>query len=218
VGVTTAWLERNAELARDGRVREIFRRVPHRRLADLGEDTLGRVSGTVQQLDSALEAPLSQRACVYYRVTVEKRRGYGRRAVYRPLASEQKCVPFAIADDGARAIIDPIATTFAVGFDLERMLEGTWDTGPREQVLLARHDVKMEDWWDGGLCLREATIEIGKAVAVVGSGVRDPDPTRPPDELYRGQAATLLRLAGSPRFPMIVSNDLAEGAPLRSLD
>ena len=54
---------------------------------------------------------------------------------------------------------------------------------------------------------REAMIEVGETVAVLGSGVREPDPNAPPEAAYRGAPPTPLRLTSSPRFPLIISDD-----------
>jgi hypothetical protein len=189
------------------KTRRLKRRIaasPRWPIADLPEDTLGRVCGTARPLGAALEAPLSHRPCVCYVVEVTQ----ATRNSTRLLFTETKGVPFVIEDKSGRAIIDPTGAQFALGFD------GSGDTDmfdpatPDEEALLARHGHRSESFMGiKNLAFHESVIEVGERVAVVGSGVREPDPDAPPASAYRAGSPTRLRLTSSARFPLLISDD-----------
>jgi hypothetical protein len=54
---------------------------------------------------------------------------------------------------------------------------------------------------------REALIEEDDAVSVIGSGVREPDPQMLDERGYRERARSLVRMAGSPRHPLLINDD-----------
>jgi len=188
------------------RLRRRLRGTPRRRVAELAEDTLARISGVARPLDAVLDAPLTGRACIYYFVWVDEQERTGR--AVRCIASEQKCVPFLLDDEGVRAIVEPIAATIWARFDHARTIEGTNEIGARERELFARQQIAPNEWWTKRLLLREAVIELDERIAVVGAGVREPDPSAmPASGLYRDEAPTLLRLTGSRRFPLVITDD-----------
>jgi hypothetical protein len=53
---------------------------------------------------------------------------------------------------------------------------------------------------------REAIIGVGEEIAILGSGVHEPDPAALPDAAYRGTQPTRLRMSSSPKHPMIISD------------
>jgi len=177
--------------------------VPSVGIAELREDTLTRISGVVRVLDDAsLIAPLSRRACVYYAVEVVRERRLD--ALRQQLAFDQRWVPFEV-DDGARAVIDPIAARFSAEYDVGHPIEGTSEITPVERELFERTSVDMRDWWDWRLRVKEAVVEVGQTVAVLGSAVRERDPYAGHEELYRSDGATRFRFAGSPRYPLVIT-------------
>jgi hypothetical protein len=44
-------------------------------------------------------------------------------------------------------------------------------------------------------------------VAILGSGIREPDPKGLPSEGYRSAPPTRLRLTSSPQYPLAISDD-----------
>lgn len=54
---------------------------------------------------------------------------------------------------------------------------------------------------------REAVIEIGETVSVLGSGTREPDPDAPPSAAYRDGSRTRLRLTSSKQHPLCITDD-----------
>jgi hypothetical protein len=73
--------------------------------------------------------------------------------------------------------------------------------GAAIQTVFPRH------WLDDrNLRYREAIIEVGETIAVVGSGVREPDPDAMPEGAYRDAQRTCLRMTSSRKQPMIISD------------
>ncbi len=183
-------------------------------LSELPEDTHGRVIGQARALGEQLQGPLTGRPCVYYIAMVEEQRSTGRSTHWRTVAQETRGVPFILEDGTGRAIVDPNGAQVALDFD-GNSKSGTFNNAdPVQEQFLARHGQKSEGWvFNKTLRYREAMIEIGETIAVLGSGTREPDPNAAPEAAYRGAPPTRLRLTSSPRFPLIISDDPATTRP-----
>lgn len=183
-------------------------------LSELPEDTHGRVIGQARALGEQLQGPLTGRPCVYYIAMVEEQRSTGRSTHWRTVAQETRGVPFILEDSTGRAIVDPNGAQVALDFD-GNSKSGTFNNAdPVQEQFLARHGQKSEGWvFNKTLRYREAMIEIGETIAVLGSGTREPDPNAAPEAAYRGAPPTRLRLTSSPRFPLIISDDPATTRP-----
>lgn len=183
-------------------------------LAELPEDTHGRVIGQAHPLQEQLQGPLTGRPCVYYIAQVEEQRSTGRSTYWRTIASETRGVPFVLVDGTGRAIVDPNGAQVALDFD-GNSKSGTFNSAdPVQEAFLARHGQKSQGWvFNKTLRYREAMIEVGETIAVLGSGVREPDPYAPPEAAYRGAPPTRLRLTSSARFPLVISDDPSTTRP-----
>jgi len=178
-------------------------------IAELPENVAGRVVGQAQVYGETLTGPLTGRPCVYYIAKVEQHHSNGKSSYWRTLISEKQGTPFALVDPSGRAIVDPRNAELALDFD-SRSRSGTFDDAtPVEEAFLARHGHKSAGWmFNKGLRYSEAVIEIGETVAVLGSGVREPDPDGAAGaDGYRDGPPTRLRLTSSPKFPLVISDD-----------
>jgi hypothetical protein len=182
----------------------------------LPEGTAGRVAGDASALDATLQAPLTGRDCVCYVAIVDGFRGP---LGWVNLITEERGVPFVLADATGRAIVDPTGAEMALEFDSiattgPTVPLGTFvDATTLQREFLARHG--RSDRWPTPrrLRYREAVICAGTRVAVLGEGVREPDPDAPPPGDYRGEATTRLRLTSTKRFPLVVGDDTDATAP-----
>jgi hypothetical protein len=190
------------------RLKRRIRNAPKFPIAQLPEDALGRVIGRARPTYQTLVGPLTGRPCVYYIAVVEEQRSTGRSSYWATVISETAGVPFMIEDDTGRALIDPSGAQVALDFD-GRSSSGTFrDADPVQEAFLVKHGKSSTGWvFNKSLRYREAMIEVGEMIAVLGSGVREPDPDAPPEAAYRGAPATRLRLTSSPRFPLVISDD-----------
>jgi hypothetical protein len=190
------------------RLKRQLRATPRRPLRELPESTRARIVGAAQPIEGTIEAPLTGRACLYYVVTVYQERGGD--LLRGKLIREERGVPFAVDDGTGRAIVDPSAAKVALDVDA-RSQSGTFDApNERESAFLQRHGATGKVWiFNTRVRYREAIIGVGETVAIVGEGVREPDPTAAPEAAYRGDQPTRIRMTSSPRFPLLISDSPA---------
>jgi hypothetical protein len=175
---------------------------PRRSLAELPEGEVARVVGRAGQLTEVLEAPISGRPCLYYKVTL----GQPLFGLAIPHAHEERGVLFTLDDGTERAIIDPHDCVLDLVVD-ERDASGSNHPPTfQELALVWRHGLEAnERFRDGGLgakdfVYREAIIGVGEEIAILGSVVREPDPEASP---YRDIQPPRLRMKGA---SMIISD------------
>lgn len=190
----------------DRRLRKLIDRTPRVSIGELAEDTLGRFAGRVRPLDKRLmEAPLSSRLCVYYDVSVDALSETGFAGV---LATEQDALSFIVDDHGQRAVVDPAHAQISAGYDYiaEISLRDS-QIDARQKALLVRLGlIGRRKAFMTGLRFREAILEADEDVIVLGAGIREPDP-QAPQSGYRHTGQTRLRLTGSERHPLVISDD-----------
>ena len=72
-----------------------------------------------------------------------------------------------------------------------------------DRLLLVRRD-----WFNTDLVqYREAIIEVDETIAVLGAGVREPDPDAAPTGMYRDSGPQRLRFTGTAKNPLLISDD-----------
>lgn len=196
-------LKRRSEVRRH---RKLMQKAPRFSLADMPENTFGKVVGRARPEDKRLlEAPLSGRLCVYYETYLD---AMYNGSLVRTLASEQAGLAFAVEDDTGRALVDPANAFMSTGID--HVSQSTlYMASLREAAIQKRAGVSLAKlgMFVDGFRYREAIIEADERIAVFGGGVREPDPAGR-TESYRGQGVpTRLCLSGSDRFPLFISDD-----------
>lgn len=189
------------------KIRRQLRAAPRVAIGELREGRTGRVVGQVGD-GHTIQAPLTGRSCVFYEATVEQYRSNGKSGSWRQVAREVNGVPFVLDDGSGRAIVDPSGARVAVDIDMTTR-SGTFDDAtPVEEQFLTRHGLRSAGWvFNKSLRYREGVIEIGETIAVMGQGVREPDP----DAVgkvggYRSGPPTRLRLGGWSRHPILLSD------------
>ncbi len=186
---------------------------PRRAIGEVPEGEVARLVGRAVQLGEVLEAPLSGRPCLYYKVWVARPLVL----LSTTLAHEERGVMFALEDGTGRAVVDPDGCTLDLVVD-ERNSSGTsgFPTG-RQVAVLTRFTIEVNEWTDvdrsrpavplpRDFIYREAIIGVGETIAILGGGVREPDPHAEPDGSYRGAQPTRLRMSGSREHPLIISD------------
>lgn len=189
------------------RIRRELRSAPRIAIGHLEEGRTGRLVGKVGD-GQTLQAPLTGRSCVFYEATVEQYRSSGKSGAWKEVAREVRGVPFVLDDGTGRAIVDPSGARVAVDIDMTTR-SGTFDDAtPVEEEFLARHGLRSAGWvFNKSLRYREGVIEIGETIAVMGRGIREPDPAAVAKVGgYRSGPPTRLRLGGSARHPILLSD------------
>jgi hypothetical protein len=199
--------------AKGATVRKL-RNAPSFAIGQLAEGQTGRVIGDAFPAGETLQAPLTGRACVYYIAKVEQHHSNGRSSYWKTIVKEERGVPFVLTDGTGRAIVDPTSADIALDFD-SKSTSGTFDDANEiERAFLERHHQSSQGWvFNKRLRYREAVIHVGERIAVLGEGVREPDPDAAPAGDYRGAPATRLRLTSTPRFPLVISDSPVATVP-----
>jgi hypothetical protein len=204
--LAVAWAIWNFSESRQ--IRRQLRKAARKPIAQLADNELGKVVGSARGLDEMLVAPLSGRRCVYFIAVVEERRSNSKSSYWKKIVEESRGVPFALEDDSGRAIVDASSARIAIDFD-GRSQSGTFDNPTEaERAFLSRHGERGQGWlFNRSLRYREAVIEEGETVAVLGAGTREPDPDAMPTAAYRDAPPTRLRLTSSAKYPLVISDD-----------
>src|SRR5262245_21737840 len=153
------------------RVRRRHRRTVSIAITDLQDNQLGHITGRVSATAPLVTAPLTSRPCVYYALVVSL--SHDRK--WHLLIDERCGAGFAITDRPGRAIIDPSNAQLALCFD--RIERTGWldHTSLEQDAILARHGITSRGRLvTKSLRFREAIIEVGDLISVVGAGIREP--------------------------------------------
>ncbi len=189
------------------RIRRQLRAAPRVDIGELGEGRTGRLVGRVGDGET-LQAPFTGRSCVFYEATVEEYRSSGKTGSWRQVVREARGVPFVLDDGTGRAIVDPGGARVDVDIDMTTR-SGTFDDAtPIEEQFLTRHGLRSTGWvFNKSIRYREGVIEVGETITVMGQGVREPDPEAVGQVGgYRSGPPTRLRLGGSSRHPILLSD------------
>lgn len=157
--------------------RRAIRAATPRRIADWPEGQPTRLIGSIAG-GEVLAAPLSGRACVYYRAVVEELRGNSKHRRWVSIIEEVRSVPFVVEDGSGRALVDPTGAQIACKVDRQTS-SGTFDDATAvERSFLDRHKSASTGFLGFNRSLRyeEAILEVGERISVVGIGLREADP------------------------------------------
>jgi hypothetical protein len=181
------------------RVRRRHRRAMPIAIGDLPENQLGLITGEVTATEALVTAPLSGRACVYYAVIVQHL--HDRR--WEVVINERRGTGFALTDRTGRAVVEPSNAELALCFDYGESA-GWLDRTTREQeAILARHGVtRSGGLLDKRLRFREAIIEVGGRISVIGAGIREISGIAGGETDYRSNVPTQIRIANSADAPL----------------
>lgn len=193
--------------SKDASIRRELRKAKRFPIGQLPEGVRGRIVGRAYPLMEPLQAPLTGRPCVYFIATLEQRVQHGKTSSWRTVVTDSRAQVFGVRDESGRAIVDPSLARISLDFD-NKSTSGTFDNPtPAEEAFLARHNQTGKSWvFNKYLRYREAIIGVDEPVAILGSGIREPDPDAPPAEAYRGDAPTRLRLTSSAAHPLVISD------------
>ncbi len=157
-----------------------------------------------------LIAPLSGRACVYYETRVVRAIGWALLSsdIEYEIAAEKRSTPFVVDDGTASALIDPTEAETLLGTDVDRWSHDDDADPAAESAFLARFGQGRRGLlFEKRLHFIESIIEVGERIAVTGLVLHDRDSPAPADPYRQHAEATPPRLAGTPRGPLLITND-----------
>jgi hypothetical protein len=195
------------------RILRLLRASPLVSIRDAREGVPNRISGRALPWGQTLEAPLTGRPCLYYEATIDQlvrgQRGAGR---WVRIAHEVMGAPFLVEDGTGRAVVDPTGATVALHVDASVRAGIPDRSNPRVRAFVDRYYLEREDERHlTELRYREGVIEVGEKVTALGAGVREPDPDGAGEASgYREAGPTRLRVAGSARLPLYLTDRVDE--------
>jgi hypothetical protein len=205
LGVSVAIRIVSRYVSKVNRIKRLLRDAQAQPIAQLPESTLGKLVGVARPLGETLVGPVSSRHCLYYIAIVEHNRGS---SDWTRIIKEAKGVPFPLVDGTGRALVDPQGADVLLTFDGDSRSDEFHDADPVQEAFLRRHGQNSKGRWvNKELRYKEAVIEADDTVAVLGQGIREPDPEMALAQDYRTGPPTRLRLTSSPRFPLVISDD-----------
>jgi hypothetical protein len=151
-------------------VRRKLRKTPSKKISDLKNGDIAKTVGRVDCINKPLIAPLTNRKCAYYFVKVEKKVSSGKSSSWRQIIKEEVTENFLIKDDTGTAIVnvDNIKSYLIVD---AKYSSGFLDDAPEHlEQYLKKHGHESVGFmgFNKTIRYREAVLEIGEQIAVVG--------------------------------------------------
>jgi hypothetical protein len=165
--IAVAFFFRNKAVVRRG-----LRRYPQSSIGSFPPGGLGSVKGKVVVHGQPLTAPLSGRACVYYRVIVEEHRSNGKSSHWLKIIEDVQPGTVLITDGSGYALINAQKSRSHIVADANYR-SGTFnDATPELENFLQQHNRKSTGLLNFNKSLRykEGILEENELIAVGGKG------------------------------------------------
>ena len=157
-----------------------LKNAPGKKIHEFRDKQLGKVVGKVAEHKAFLNAPLTNRRCVYYKVVVKRKKGGDEHKYWEHIFTDIEGVDFLVDQDGEKALVKQDF--------LESILEEnvTYHSGllnnpsPRLLKYLRSYGVTNTDFLGLNKTFQyhETILQVGKKIAVMGhANWEDPDPT-----------------------------------------
>lgn len=192
------------------RAKRAMRRVPVSNIGDVNDEQRVRVVGQVE-VDAPLFAPLSGRACAYWRVLVEEKKSSGKNSYWKKMVDEHEGVDFRLRDATGLALVESTHVNAVLESDAAGGSHFLSDPTPELEAFLAERGHDTKGWFfNKTIRYREGAAEPGEVVAVVGDAKweRDPDASATAGDGYRqAQMPRRLRIsAPDDGTPLLLSD------------
>jgi hypothetical protein len=190
---------------RDRRIKRALRSVSSRPIERIRDGEVAKLVGKIVSVEGQLTAPLTDRPCAYYLLTVEEGVAAASGA---PLIREERRASFVLDDGTGQALVVLEGAEIAVVRDVHQRSGVFSPLQPRMEAYLNRHGMTAEGAAPKRLRYIEGILEVGEAVAVGGLCRWEVDP-RPPVSAVRGfrDAPRRLVVRASGEMPLLVSDE-----------
>jgi hypothetical protein len=183
----------------DARTRRLLKEAPARKIREIQEGMVVRVTGRLRPAADLVQAPLSGRHCAYYEVLVEERRSTGKSSRWYDVLREVKARDFEVEDGTGVVLVRMGACKVAITKDTHTR-SGTFDNASAaERALLERNGEESTGLLGFNRTLRyeEGALEPGEEVTVLGQV-----------KVHTGlDGARVLAIGPPPDRPVLVSDD-----------
>jgi hypothetical protein len=185
-------------------VKRKLRKTPSKKISEFENGNIAKVVGRVDCINSPLIAPLSNRKCAYYYIKVEKRVSTGKNSHWKKIIEEEIYNNFIVRDGTGTALIktDNIKSYLVVDAKYRTGLFD--DATARLEKYLNTHGHESVGFLglNKTIRYREAVLELGEQVAVVGSGQWIED-----SELFPNKR--VLKITSFNEIPVFLSDDIS---------
>ena len=180
------------------RARRLLGRLANTPIAEIKNGEWAKITGVVSIRAPLLTSPIAERECIGFRLDVERVDG-----THSTVFERQACGAFTIADDTGQLHVDG---PFLLGLDAQ----GDWSTmRPRLLALLDAAGVPTLQLAScRGFAFREALLQPGHWVSVLGLAFLEPDPAAPAAGFR--SPSLVMGMRGSASQPIVVT-DVGDG-------
>ena len=205
LGVTSA-LAGAWWFSEEQRARRALKSAPHRRIRDAPEGEVARIDGRTEVLET-LEAPLSGRACVCWRVAVSE----GGSNPPRVVLEECDGLDFLVVDGTDKALVEVKGARALLYKDRSYTWGVLNDPAPELRAFLdARGIATKGGVFDKVFDVSEGVLGQGEQVTVLGLATWQPDPDAVPSAggAYReARSPRRLVMTSAQDGPLVLTND-----------
>jgi hypothetical protein len=200
-----------AWMRRDRRIKRALKRVRATPVAEVRDGRVVKLVGEVVSAGRSLEAPLTQKACAYYSISVEEYQVQTlRRATWREVLREERGVDFYLRDESGIALVHVTERSTFAALLRDRKARASpvlYSDAELERLLSARGHATRGAIFRKHLRASECVLQAGERVAVGGLGRWLPDPEAAGGS-YRELPKRLV-LQASEAIPLFMSDDPA---------
>lgn len=171
----------------DQKARRAMKAVPKLPAARVENGQVARVVGHARP-EQTVSAPLSGRACAYWRIVVEEQRGGGKNRHWVTIIDEHDGVDFLLESGDDRVLVKTSYVQCVLEKDGKFSSGFLNDASPELEAFLSERGHTSQGLvFNKGMRYREGVVEPGELVAVVGVGrwERDPDESASAGAGYR---------------------------------
>jgi hypothetical protein len=155
---------------RNRRIRRRMRKAPFKRLHLINDGEIVTTAGNVLYFKRHMTAPLSGRECVYYHITVERKKSSGKSSKWVKEIDEASCVDFILDDGTSIAIVEASAIEGFLEMD-KNYRSGTFNDATRiMNDFLAKYNYKSTAMFGINKTLRYKEGAMEKHEYVIVSG------------------------------------------------
>lgn len=190
--------------------RRAMLQTPRSAIADAQDGQVVRVVGVVEA-EATVEAPISGRPCVAWRVKVEEKQRSNNGTRWDTVIDDHDEVAFSVVEGDARALVRPLRVHAVLEQDGHATSGFLDDATPRlEAFLAARGRSSTGLVFNRTMRYREGVVEPGELVAVVATARWERDPDRGPragDGYRDAKLPQRLVLEAPPGEDLLVSDE-----------
>lgn len=174
--------------------RRALRTVTRTTIRDAKDGARVKVVGAARSAGAQLVAPFTQRPCFIWQIVVQEYRSSGRSGSWHDLVNESEERDFDVEDATGRAAVKVTTVRLALVEDGTGSAGTFQDASPELARFCAERGIETTGWFgmNKSIRYREAVLEEGETVAVMGVARWESDPSVNPEGGYRSVGKRLV--------------------------